>query len=175
MLSAYVQHFQTVEINNSFYRLPSRQIFKAWRDQTPSGFTFAVKASRYITHMKKLRDPESATGKFFDHVRGLGKKAGPVLFQLPPHWHSNTERLQAFLKTLPQNYRFAFEFRDITWFDPEVSDLLKKHHAAFCVYDLAGQQSPGELNGKLRLPAPARACGAEIIPDAIPGRNYGNG
>lgn len=158
MLRAYVQYFQTVEINTSFYHLPSRQTFKSWRDQTPSGFTFAVKASRYITHMKKLRDPESATGKFFDHVRGLGKKAGPVLFQLPPHWHSNAERLQSFLETLPQGYRFAFEFRDTTWFNAEVGDLLRKHHAALCVYDLAAQQSPRELTANfayLRLHGPA--------------------
>lgn len=158
MLGFYVRHFQTVEVNNSFYQLPSRQTFKAWHDQTPIGFIFAVKASRYITHMKKLRDPEPATEKFFKHVRGLGKKTGPVLFQLPPHWHSNRDRLQAFLDTLPGGYRYAFEFRDPTWFNAEVRDLLNKHHAALCVYDLAGQQSPRELTAKfayLRLHGPA--------------------
>lgn len=158
MLGFYVQHFQTVEINNSFYHLPGRQTFKSWHDQTPAGFLFAVKASRYITHMKKLRNPESATEKFFDHVHGLGKKTGPILFQLPPRWHCDAGRLQAFLETLPQGYRFAFEFRDPTWFTAEVSDLLRKHHAALCVYDLAGQQSPKELTAGfayLRLHGPA--------------------
>ena len=158
MLGFYIQQFRTVEINTSFYRLPSRQTFQSWHDQAPPGFIFAVKASRYITHMKKLRDPESATENFFTHVRGLGKKTGPILFQLPPHWHCDRDRLHTFLETLPRRYRFAFEFRDPTWFNGEVSDLLKKHNAALCVYDLAGQQSPKELTASyayLRLHGPA--------------------
>ena len=158
MLGFYVQHFRTVEINNSFYHLPSRQTFELWHDQTPPGFVFAVKASRYITHMKKLRDTESATGNFFAHVEALGKKVGPILFQLPPHWHCDQERLKAFLETLPRKYRFAFEFRDPTWFNAEVIDLLKAHHAALCVYDLAGFQSPEALtagHAYLRLHGPA--------------------
>lgn len=158
MLGFYVRHFRTVEINNSFYRLPSQQTFGSWRDEAPTGFIFSVKASRYITHMKKLRDPKSATGKFFSHVKGLGKKKGPILFQLPPHWHSDADRLQAFLKALPHRFRFVFEFRDHTWFNAEVSSLLRKLHAALCVYDLAGQQSPKELTTSfayLRLHGPA--------------------
>jgi uncharacterized protein YecE (DUF72 family) len=158
MLDFYVRHFQTVEINNSFYRLPSEQTFNSWRDQTPSGFIFAVKASRYITHMKKLKDPESASQKFFAHAEALKKKIGPILFQLPPSWHINVDRLQAFLEKLPPGHRYAFEFRDPTWFNRQVIDLLKKHHAAFCVYDLAGQQSPKELTARfayLRLHGPA--------------------
>lgn len=158
MLDFYVQHFQTVEINNSFYRLPSLQTFKLWRGQTPPGFIFAVKASRYITHMKKLRDPESASRKFFAHAEVLERKTGPILFQLPPSWHINVERLEAFLEILPRSHRYAFEFRDPTWFSAEVTDLLKKHHAALCVYDLAGQQSAKELTARfayLRLHGPA--------------------
>lgn len=159
MLNYYVQHFQTVEINNSFYRLPSRQTFKLWRDQTPPGFIFAVKASRYITHMKKLRDPESTTKKFFVHAEELTKKTGPILFQLPPSWHINVDRLHTFLETLPSGHRYAFEFRDPSWFEGEVTDLLKKHNAALCVFDLAGQQSPKELTAPfayLRLHGPAQ-------------------
>jgi uncharacterized protein YecE (DUF72 family) len=157
MLGFYVQHFQTVEINNSFYHLPSRQTFEFWHDQAPPVFIFAVKASRYMTHMTQLREPESATQNFFTHVRGLGKKTGPILFQLPPRWHNDADRLQAFLETLPRRYRFAFEFRDPSWFNTEVSGLLKKHHAALCVYDLAGQQSPKDLTAGfayLRLHGP---------------------
>ena len=159
MLDFYVQHLQTVEINNSFYRLPSRQTFKSWGDQTPSGFIFAVKASRYITHMKKLRDPKSASKKFFAHAEALKTKTGPILFQLPPHWQSNRDRLKDFLDALPRGHSYAFEFRDPTWFNAAVSELLKKHNAALCVYDLAGQQSPKELTGHfgyLRLHGPAQ-------------------
>lgn len=158
MFGFYIQHFRTVEINNSFYHLPSRQSFEVWRDQAPARFIFAVKASRYITHMKKLRDSESATENFFDHVKGLGEKVGPILFQLPPHWHCDADHLRTFLETLPQPYRFAFEFRDPTWFNSEVSTLLRQHNAALCVYDLAGQQSPKELTASfayLRLHGPA--------------------
>lgn len=158
MLDFYAQHFRTVEINNSFYHLPSQQTFQSWRDQVPPGFIFAVKASRYITHMKKLRDPESATEKFFTHVQELKKKIGPVLFQLPPKWHCDQARFKAFLENLPRGYRFAFEFRDTSWFNDEVNSLLKEHNAALCVYDLAGQQSPKELTANyayLRLHGPA--------------------
>ncbi|HEX5410298.1 MAG TPA: DUF72 domain-containing protein [Terriglobia bacterium] len=159
MLDYYAQHLQTVEINNSFYRLPSGQTFKSWCDQTPSGFIFAVKASRYITHMKKLKDPESASQKFFAHAEALKKKIGPILFQLPPSWHINVDRLQSFLEALPGGHRYAFEFRDPTWFSAEVTELLKRHDAALCVYDLAGQQSPKDLTARfayLRLHGPAQ-------------------
>lgn len=158
MLGFYIQHFHTVEINNSFYHLPSRQTFQSWGEQVPAGFIFAVKASRYITHMKKLRDPAQATEKFFANVEALGKKTGPILFQLPPHWHCDTMRLKTFLETLSGGYRYAFEFRDPTWFNDDVSALLREHNAAFCVYDLAGQESPKELTTNyayLRLHGPA--------------------
>lgn len=158
MLNFYVQHFRTVEINNSFYHLPSPQTFQLWRDQVPAGFIFAVKASRYITHMKKLRDPTTATESFFNNVRELGKKTGPILFQLPPHWRCDIDRLKAFLETLPKGYRFAFEFRDTSWFNGDVNALLRERNAALCVYDLAGQQSPKELTANyayLRLHGPA--------------------
>ncbi|HZT71316.1 MAG TPA: DUF72 domain-containing protein [Terriglobia bacterium] len=158
MLAFYARHFRTVEINNSFYHLPSRQTFEHWREQSPPGFIFAVKASRYITHMKKLRDPQAATSKFFSHVEALKEKTGPILFQLPPHWHCDAARLKDFLETLPEGYRYAFEFRDATWFNAEVTALLQRHNAAFCVYDLAGEQSPRELTarfGYLRLHGPA--------------------
>lgn len=158
MLGFYVQHFRSVEINNSFYHLPSSQTFRFWSEQVPPGFTFAVKASRYITHMKKLRDPAEATEKFFTHVEELGKKMGPILFQLPPHWHCDPTRLKDFLETLPDGHRYAFEFRDPSWFNEDVKAQLKRHDAAFCVYDLAGEQSPRVLTANhayLRLHGPA--------------------
>src|SRR5262249_53091058 len=107
MLQYYTQHFDTLELNNSFYRLPSVKAFEAWRDDTPENFIFAVKASRYLTHMKKLKDPESALKNILPRAEHLGRKLGPVLFQLPPHWRRNSERLRTLLDLLPRQHRYA--------------------------------------------------------------------
>jgi len=141
-LDYYLKHFRTVEINNSFYHLPQEKTFAAWRDSVPDDFVFAVKASRFITHMKKLSEPKKSIKLFFDRVSALGKKCGPVLFQLPPRWHCNIERLSDFLKALPKCYKYAFEFRDVTWCNNDVTNLLQKYNAAFCIYDLSGYTSP---------------------------------
>ena len=140
-LAFYAGHFNAVEINNTFYNLPSAKTIREWRETVPKGFLFAAKASRYITHMKKLKDPREATERFFHRIGELKSTLGPVLFQLPPQWHRNVERLQTMLSDLPKG-RYAFEFRDDSWFDDEVNAVLRKHKAAFCVYDLAGEQSP---------------------------------
>src|SRR6185436_2242872 len=100
MLEFYTRHFDTVELNNSFYRLPSEAALESWRDSTPSNFVYAVKASRFITHNKKLNDPQSALEKFLPRAEILGSKLGPILFQLPPRWNINPERLEAFLSVL---------------------------------------------------------------------------
>jgi uncharacterized protein YecE (DUF72 family) len=158
MLGFYAKRLGTVEINNSFYRLPSRETFREWRDGTPAGFTFAVKASRYITHMKKLKEPEDAFRKFFRHAEQLQEKLGPILFQLPPRWRRNAERLRDFLKILPSGHVYAFEFRDPDWFHDEIYALLRQSGTGFCVYDLAGSESPVELTadfGYLRLHGPS--------------------
>lgn len=158
MLDFYVRHFQTVEINNSFYHLPSRQIFRLWYEHAPPRFIFAIKASRYITHMKKLNDPAASIEQFFAHTSALEKKTGPILFQLPPRWGRDVARLRAFLEALPQGYRYTFEFRDPSWFEADVNALLRKHNAASCVFDLAGQQSPQGLTANfayLRLHGPS--------------------
>jgi uncharacterized protein YecE (DUF72 family) len=158
MLGWYSEHFWTVEINNSFYQLPSRKTFREWRRQTPAEFSFAVKASRYITHMKKLKEPGAALRKLLLHAGELKENLGPVLFQLPPRWRRNPERLAAFLKALPRKHRYVFEFRDASWFDEEIYALLRRHNAALCVYDLAGFASPVERTadfGYLRLHGPA--------------------
>jgi uncharacterized protein YecE (DUF72 family) len=141
-LAFYARHFTTVEVNNTFYRLPDRETVKSWRDTVPAGFTFAIKASRFITHMKRLRDPEHHIPLLFDRIEPLGDRLGPILFQCPPRWHKNLDRLGAFLRQLPRDHRYAFEFRDPAWFDREVYDLLSKHHVALCVYDMAGKRSP---------------------------------
>jgi uncharacterized protein YecE (DUF72 family) len=158
MLEYYAQRLRTVEINNSFYHLPAKETFRAWKEQTPKGFIFAVKASRYITHMKKLKDPEQALAKFLSHTEELVEKLGPVLFQLPPRWGRDSARLATFLEALPKNHRCAFEFRDPSWFHPEICRLLERYNAAFCVFDLAGLRSPMPLTADfayLRLHGPS--------------------
>ena len=142
MLSHYAGEFNTLEINGTFYRLPEENTVNDWRETVPDRFVFSVKASRYITHMKKLNDPVQSTRKFFDRVKILENKLGPVLFQLPPRWHKNRKRLERFMKALPEGYRYTFEFRDPSWFEDDVIDLLKENNAAFCIYDLAGRVSP---------------------------------
>jgi len=142
MFAFYAKHFHTVEINNSFYHLPEASTFISWRENSPKDFIFAVKASRFITHMKKLKAPKTSTDKFFVRVEKLERKLGPILFQLPPGWNLNLERFAAFLETLPNEHRYTFEFRNQSWLVKEVLDLLSKHNAAFCIYDLAGFETP---------------------------------
>ncbi|MBK0402482.1 DUF72 domain-containing protein [Adhaeribacter sp. BT258] len=154
----YLRYFRTVEINNSFYKLPTLETFASWRASVPNDFVFAVKASRYITHLKKLKEPQQSTLRFFENLRGLGKKTGPVLFQLPPAWKVNPERLQSLLQILPPEHRYTFEFRDQSWYMPEIYDLLQQHNAAFCIYELAGHQSPLEVTADfvyIRLHGPS--------------------
>lgn len=162
-LGYYARHFASVELNCSFYRLPTRAQFAAWREATPPGFTIAVKASRFITHMKKLKDPDETLPPLLGAVGGLGDKLGPLLFQLPPRWQLNLERLRAFLKSLPRELHCAFELRDPTWHCREVADLLAECNAAFCIYDLGGFASPRWVTADfvyLRLHGPAAPyCG----------------
>ena len=141
-LQYYQQQFDTVEINNSFYRLPNPSTLETWRDSTPPGFLFAVKASRFITHNKKLKDAQGSFELFFERVVVLRKKLGPILFQLPPRWGPDPERLDQFLAGLPRRLRCAFELRNPEWFVPEVEAVLRKRRAAFCMYDIGGRQSP---------------------------------
>jgi uncharacterized protein YecE (DUF72 family) len=141
----YSSIFSTVEINNTFYRLPAKSVFEKWRDAVADEFLFAVKGSRFITHMKKFKDPKESFQKFFDHVSVLGSKLGPVLFQLPPRWRVNTDRLHTFLQMLPKYMRFAFEFREPSWYHEEVLSLLRRFNCAFCIYELDGHHSPRSI------------------------------
>lgn len=138
----YQQHFDTVELNNTFYRLPQKEVFDAWKNKTPDDFLFVVKASRYITHMKKLHDPTESTASFLEHVSFLEEKLGAVLFQLPPFLKVDLVLLEAFLKSLPQGMRFVLEFRNASWYHETVYQLLEKFNCAFCIYELDGHQSP---------------------------------
>lgn len=166
----YRKHFRTVELNSSFYRLPSKQTFANWHEAVSDDFVFAVKASRYITHMKKLKDPEESLGLFLDHAGALGKNLGPVLFQLPPGWNVNAERLEAFMQALPPKFRYAFEFRNATWYTESIYTLLKKYNGAFCLYDLAGHRSPTEVTTDfvyIRLHGPGDKYQGSYSKDAL--------
>ena len=134
-LPFYAERFPTVEINFSFYRLPERSVFETWRTQTPAGFLFAVKGSRYLTHMKKLKDPEEPLERLMDRASGLGDKLGPILFQFPHWWRLDFERLRHFLDALRPYAptQFAFEFRHQSWLVPRVYELLEQAGAALCL------------------------------------------
>lgn len=156
LLQAYTQEFDTVEVNNSFYHLPAVKTIENWRDHTPQNFLFAVKANRYITHMKKLKSPRQSLEKQEKHFHYFRGKQGPVLFQLPPNWNVNTERLEAFLSTLPEG-RHVFEFRDESWLCDDVFKLLKDSNSALCIYDMKGEQSVEKVTADfvyLRLHGP---------------------
>lgn len=144
MLAYYAQRFRTVEVNYTFYHLPDADAVAAWYDAVDEGFTFAVKASRYLTHLKKLKDPEGPIALLMERIAPLRHKLGPILVQLPPRWQRNVPRLAGLLRALPPGQRYAFEFRDPTWFAPEVYALLSEHGAALCVYDRFGEHSPLE-------------------------------
>ncbi len=145
MLGYYLERFDTVEINNSFYRLPPESAVSDWYIATPTNFCFAVKGSRFLTHMKKLADPAAGLEKFFSRIDLLRDKLGPILFQLPPNWEINLGRLEGFLQALPDWHRYAFEFRNPTWNTTELFQLLRKYNAAYCPYHLAGYESPIEV------------------------------
>lgn len=148
MFQIYARHFDTVEINNSFYRLPTPKTFDNWRESSPRRFCFAVKASRFITHMKKLKEPERSSEKFFAVADRLEEKLGPILFQLPPRWKLNIERLREFLESLPREHKYVFEFREASWLVPEVFELLRKHKVAHCIHDFADMKVPHELTAR---------------------------
>lgn len=133
-LTFYASHFDTVEVNNSFYRLPKREIFERWLSQTPEGFLFSVKGSRFITHMKKLVGVDDSLKRFFDAVDGLGEKLRVVLWQLPPNLKADAERLNAFLRKLPKHCSHSFEFRHPSWWqDKEVWKTLERNNISFCI------------------------------------------
>jgi uncharacterized protein YecE (DUF72 family) len=141
-LGYYLKKFTTVEINNSFYQLPDKKTLQKWFDKVPADFRFSIKASRYITHMKKLKEPGESLTRFIERIKPLKNKLGPVLFQLPPRWRFNKDRLEAFLKKLPEDFRYVMEFRDESWWNDECFSLLEEFRVAFCIFDLAGTLTP---------------------------------
>jgi uncharacterized protein YecE (DUF72 family) len=145
-LEYYASVFDTVEINNSFYRLPEASTFARWAARVPARFVFAVKASRYLTHMKKLKDPEEPLDRLFSRMRALGRHLGPVLYQLPPGWKVDLERLEQFLQALPRDASHVLEFRDPSWYADAVFALMERHRVALCLHDMRGSAT-----GRLRV------------------------
>ena len=133
MLSFYASRFPTVEINNTFYRMPTASVLSSWAEQVPDGFTFALKASQRITHRARLKDAGDSVEFFFRVATTLGDRLGPVLFQLPPNLKKDLPRLSDFLRLLPAGSRSAFEFRHVSWFEDHVFDALRAAGAALCV------------------------------------------
>jgi uncharacterized protein YecE (DUF72 family) len=132
----YATMFDTVELNNTFYRLPTVAAVEHWAAEAPDNFVFAFKLGAFGTHRKKLRDPESWLPKHFDRAERLGSTLGPTLVQLPPRWRRNTDRLNEFLSLVPTTMRWAVELRDPSWLHDDTYDLLRRHNVALCVHDL---------------------------------------
>lgn len=143
-LEFYAQTFSTVELNNSFYHLPSENAFDNWRQGTPPGFIFAIKVSRLITHLKKLRNVATALDNFIARSELLEEKLGPLLYQIPPNMHRNDDVLEAFLASLQRGRQHVFEFRHQSWLEPEVFRLLSRHNAALCVFNMPELSCPVE-------------------------------
>lgn len=141
-LKFYAQDFNSVEINNTFYRLPSKKAIKQWAKTVDKTFHFAVKASRYITHIKRFKDPKAGLKRFFAAIHPLSFQIGVILFQTPPKMEANLERLKSFIDVLPKGYRFAFEFRHPSWYQEEIYTLLKKKKMGFCIHDYDDIASP---------------------------------
>ena len=125
--SHYAAHFDTVEINSTFYRLPSERAFDRWREQAPPGFRYAVKANRYLTHIRRLKDCAEPLARFLERARRLGDRLGPILYQLPPGWGAAPDRLTAFAALLPGDLLQGFEFRDPRWFVEPIRAILERY------------------------------------------------
>jgi uncharacterized protein YecE (DUF72 family) len=161
--SFYARTFDSVEINNSFYRLPEATTFAAWREQAPPGFLYTVKASRYLTHQKKLKDPEEPLWRFFERASQLGETLGPVLYQLPPRWQLNLPRFEHFLASLPPGHTHVVELRDQSWVAEPTFQLMERYGVAHCIHDMAPLQIPVRVTARaayLRLHGPARYSGS---------------
>ena len=144
-LRFYAERFESVEANGTFYRLIAEDTFRKWCDATPEGFVFACKGSRYLTHMKRLKEKGEGVRRLFERLDALGDRLGPVVFQLPDRFRPDLGRLAGFLDALPAAQRYAFEFRDPAWFEPAVLELLARRNVALCLYEFAGRQAPLEI------------------------------
>jgi uncharacterized protein YecE (DUF72 family) len=163
----YAAHFDTVEINYSFYRLPSEEAFDRWRVQAPARFVYAVKASRFITHVKRLKDAAQPLERFLSRARRLGDKLGPILWQLPPRWQADPARLETFAALLPADLTHVFEFRDPRWFVRPVQEVLERCDLSFCIFDMPGLPCPIWVTGDIVY---LRFHGSEVVYEGRYGR-----
>lgn len=138
-LEIYSTHFVTVEVNNAFYRLPDRAVFESWRERTPSGFVMSVKASRYLTHIRRLREPAEPVSRLLDRAAGLGDRLGPILLQLPPTLPADAALLDACLACFPASVRVAVEPRHDSWWCEPLREVLSGRGAALCWADRLGR------------------------------------
>jgi uncharacterized protein YecE (DUF72 family) len=155
----YAAMFDTVEVNNTFYKLPEAATFASWRERAPDNFVFAIKASRFLTHLKRLKEPEEPVARLFEHARELGEKFGPILYQLPGNFHRDLQRLEELLAILPrtlgeiggapreQRLQHTIEFRHPSWYVDETYAVLNAHGAALCIHDKAGSAITSPIDG----------------------------
>ncbi len=138
-LEFYTQHFDTVELNATFYRLPAKKTFQNWHKRTPPNFLWSLKINRTITHIKKLRDIEESLSNFYSAISGLKEKCGPILIQLPPSLKFDLELFREFCEILDPLYKYALEVRHISWINDKVFEMLSNYNIAFCISDSAGR------------------------------------
>jgi uncharacterized protein YecE (DUF72 family) len=158
MLPYYAERFSTVEINNTFYRLPRESVVTEWAQAVPEGFTFSIKASQRITHHARLKDVDELMGYLLRVTTALGDRRGPTLFQLPPNMKKDRDRLAAFLALIPRRWQAAVEFRHASWFDEDTYDLLRAYEVALVIAESEDQETPLVATapfGYLRLHRPA--------------------
>ena len=146
-LEHYAWHFDTVEINSSFYHLPRPSTCESWRKRVPESFIFTMKASRFITHIKKLKEIDEPVKNFFEVIRPLEEKLGPILFQLPPGMKKDLGLLKGFIEKLPEGFRYLFEFRNNSWYDDDLFSLLDDKGVSFCIHDFPERASPSVVTG----------------------------
>jgi uncharacterized protein YecE (DUF72 family) len=142
LLSYYSKHFDTLEVNLTFYKLPDEDVIRDWRKKVPPGFRFSIKANRYITHMKNLKDTGDEVERSLDHFKELGEKLGPILFQLSERWQVDQDRLRNFVNNLPEDQLFVLEPRHPSWFREEIYQILENRDIALCIQDISGDFSP---------------------------------
>ena len=145
----YAQYFDTVEINNTFYHPPKEQTLQLWYKIAPKDFLYAVKANRYITHIKKLNDTAEPLERFFERINLLKSRLGPILYQLPPSLQKDLDLLEVFIKLLPKRKTAVFEFRHESWYLDDIYELLDKSGAGFCIHDMPGKESPPIVTGNI--------------------------
>ena len=145
----YAEHFGTVEINNTFYQLPKRETFINWHKEAPKNFLFTVKANRFITHIKRLKDTQEPLDRFLERTLLLKEHLGPILYQLPPSLHKDLGRLKSFLEVLPKKLTAVFEFRHKSWYSEETFKLLNQFGFGFCIHDMVGIQTPRKITADI--------------------------